>query len=390
MTPLGLIAIRLAAYLPLGDLGFRGNFASCLLLSLAVAWMGRLCVDFLVLLRPSREARQGWRDFLYEPIAATGAALTVAFSLASYESATTVGQSAFTLMLVVAAWQCVASLIRGQKKVSKGLCLAALAGGSSCVHPIAAVLLWPVLLVIGVWSLRQGERWPLLSPGVFLLAFGGTALATFAASPIPISGRELMAGFSYPIGFGIQHLPAAILRLTDALGVIGCLLACIGILIFLPRFLLLGVWLLFTLVTALVCSEPLPVLATEPPRFALTLALFICAPMVACGIFQVASKLGRARAAAALTLSVMAFVVPAMEGGRDRWVQRSMLPLPLLERGLAKAAPRSAIFPGSLPMSGLFRLGQVWGLRPDLLYIPSSALTQDAPSFKYNVGKPEE
>jgi len=59
-----VLAMRLVAFVPLGDLALRANLASAVLGAVSVMLLGRLCVQVLVSLRPPPNARQERQTFL--------------------------------------------------------------------------------------------------------------------------------------------------------------------------------------------------------------------------------------------------------------------------------------------------------------------------------------
>jgi hypothetical protein len=367
-----LLWMRLVAYLPLGDLAFRGNLASVLLSALAVAWVARLCVDLLVPLRPAREARHQTRDFLHEPIAGVGAAFAAGMALSSFESATSLGLASATLLLVVAGWRCVVVLLNSPGSVPHALGLAALCGLSSSVHPIAGPILWPSFLWLAFWSLRRGQRWPLLAPLAFLTAFSVGGLSTLAASSTPMTFARWFASYAPPAAYGVDHFPRVIVQLADQLGVIGGILTVMGMGLFLSRNLPLGLWILLSLVTSVLFCPDQVVGTVETARVALSLSLLLSAFGIAGGIYHLAMRMGRAKSAASFALAVICVVSPAVDGGGTRWLPRVGLPMRLLGQGLAKVGPRSKVDPGSVEMAGLFRLAKTMGLRPDLEFtLPS-------------------
>jgi hypothetical protein len=362
-----VLGMRLAAWVPLGDLTMRANLASVVLGALATMLFGRLCLQVLLLLRPSAHARQEPRAFLYEPIAASAAALALALSLSTFAVSTTAGNAAATLLILAAGLLVGLALLRDWTSATAGSALAGLAGLSSGVAPIAGPLLWPLLVGAGVWALRKGARWPLLAPVVFVAGWGGSALAVVAASRSPATLAGLLRGLRQLGVHPGAALAATALELADQLGVVGSLLAAIGVVVVAARAAVPAAWLLLTLVSALLFARPSDVQATGPDQAALPAALAVAAVFAAAGLVHLSSRLGRARLAAAATLAVMLVLTPAMDGGTARWLRRPALPMRLLDHALARADLRSQVDPGTPAMAGLFRLAKVIGLRPDLV-----------------------
>jgi len=98
---------------------------------------------------------------------------------------------------------------------------------------------------------------------------------------------------------------------------------------------------------------------------ALPMAIAVVFALACVGVWHVSSRLGRARVAAALTLTVILAFPSAMDGGRTRWLGRP-LPMRLLDRALERAEVRGVVDPGTAEMAGVFRLARAIGLRPDL------------------------
>ena len=133
-APLARFALRLSVYSPLGDTAVRANLAAAFLAALAIALLGRVCVDLLAALRPPPHARQGPRDFLYEPFLAAGAALAGGLSLATFQTATSAGGASATLALLAGAWLVAQPLLRAQGGADHGFALAGLSGPVSYTH----------------------------------------------------------------------------------------------------------------------------------------------------------------------------------------------------------------------------------------------------------------
>jgi hypothetical protein len=367
-TLLALLVSRLAVYLPLGDGAARTNLAAALLAALATTLLGRLCTDLLAALRPPPHARQGPRDFLYEPFLATGAALAGGLSLAMFQTATSAGAASATLALLAGAWLVALPLLRAEGGAGRGFALAGLSGLAAGVDPVAGPLLWPLAFGLWLWELRRGSRWPLLAPLLFVAALGGSLLATMAASGS--SGNLLHPlGSLWPSGI---HDRAVVVgtaaEMSDELGVVGLLLGGVGTLALLRRAPLVACWLGFTMVTALLLGHPPGQggLHLDSTRAGLPAALMAAAVPVSAGAAELAARLGRARVVTALVLAALVVVSPVLDGGTSRWRRDAHGPERLLEHALLRAPLRASVDPGTAEMDGLFRYGAALGLRPDL------------------------
>ncbi len=367
-TPLALLVVRLAVYLPLGDVATRANLAAGLLAALATTLLGRLCVDLLIALRPPPHARQGSQDFLYEPWLAAGTALAGGLSLAMFQTATSAGAASATLALLAGAWLAALPLLRSAGSARHGFALAGLSGLAAGVDSVAGPLLWPLIFGLWLWELRRGERWPLWAPLLFVAALGGSVLASVAASGNSVNLGHLL-GALWPAGI---HDHVALVRtaaeLCDELGVVGLLLAGVGTLVLLRRAPLVAFWFGFTLVTALLLGHP-PAqngLHLESTRAGLPAALMAAALPMSAGAAEVAARLGRARMVAAIVLAGLAVVSPFLDGGINRWRRDGHGPERLLEHALLRSPLRASVDPGTAEMDGLLRYGAALGLRPDL------------------------
>ncbi len=368
VAPLALMMNRVAGILPLGDLPTRANLATAFLAALALALLGRVCVDVLVTLRPPPHARQGTRVFMHEPVLAVGAVLTGGMALASFHSATSAGAASATLALLAGAWLVALPLLRGEGGAGRGLVLTGLAGLVAGVDPVAAPLLWPLLIGLCVWELRRGSRWPLLAPVLFVAALGGCVLASLAVTHSPVGPLHLLAG-TWPEAMQDRtKLLQTAAELCDELGVVGSLLAGVGLLVLFKRSPLVAFWFGFTLVTALLLGHPLAHggLKLESARAGMPTALLATAIPLCVGMAELAGRLGRARFMTAMVLSALTVISPAFDGGSSRWRRDTHVHERLLEHALLRAPLRASVNPGTPEMEGLIRYGAGLGLRPDL------------------------
>ncbi len=362
---LALLAVRVGQYLPFGDAPLRANLVSAVLCALAIALLSRLCLQACALLRPPTHARQEPRDFVHEPIAATGAALAAAFSLSTFDVGATSGSASATLVLLVAALLPGFALLRDHDHSAAGYLLAGLAGLSVGVDPIAGPLLWPPLVGLAIWSLRKGARWPLLAPLCFVAAAGAMALACVATTSVPISLSKLISPVGRLAASGIGEPWAAAVELADEVGVVGSLLAAIGIVVLATRAAALTAWLVLTVLTSLLFAHSAERLAVwAPTRAALPFAIAVTCVFACAGLLHVSSRLGRARVAAAFALAAMVVLSPALDSGSSR--RRTASPMRLLDHALLRAEVGSLVCPGTVEMDGLFHLARAQGLRPDL------------------------
>jgi hypothetical protein len=360
-----LLAMRVGQLLPLGDTPLRANLVSAALCALAISFVGRLCLQVCALLRPPSNARQEACDFAHEPVAATGAALATAFSLSTFDLGATAGSGAATLTVLAAALLPGFALLRDHDNAAAGYVLAGFAGLSAGVDLVAGPLLWPPLVGLAIWSLRKGARWPLLAPLCFVAAWGTSALACVATASLPIAAARLVSSVGQLGMHGGGDLWSSALELADEVGVVGSLLAVIGMVVLAMRAAVLSAWLALTVLTSLLFAHSFDRAAAlwAPTRAALPLAIAVTCVFACAGLLHVSSRLGRARVAATFALAAMIVLSPAMDSARSR---RAAVPMHLLDRALLRAEVGSLVCPGTPEMDGLFRLARAQGLRPDL------------------------
>jgi hypothetical protein len=365
-TFFALLAMRVGQFLPFGDAPLRATAASAVLCAFAVALVARLCLLVCALLRPPTNARQEAWDFAHEPIAATGAALAAAFSLSTFDLGVSAGSAAATLVVLAAALLPGFVVLRDHNHVTAGYLLAGIAGFTAGVDPVAGPLLWPPLVGLAIWSLRKGARWPLLAPLCFVAAWGASALANVAAASVPIMATRLFSGVGQLGMHGGGGLWSSAVELADEVGVVGSLLAVIGMVVLATRAAVLTAWLALTALTSLLFAHSVEraVALWDPTRAALPLAIAVTCVFACVGLLHVSSRLGRARVAATFALAAMVVLSPAMDSGRSR--RRAALPMHLLDRALFRAEVNAMVCPGTAEMDGLFRLAHAQGLRPDL------------------------
>jgi hypothetical protein len=360
-----LLAMRVGQFLPLGDAALRANLVSALLCALAIALVGRLCLQVCALLRPPSNARQEARDFAHEPVAATGAALAMAFSLSSFDLGTSAGSGAATLVLLTLALLPGFALLRDSNCAVAGYVLAGMAGLSAGVDLVAGPLLWPPMVGLAIWSLRKGARWPLLAPLCFVAAWGTSALACVASASAPINPSQMLSSVAQ-LGMHGGDLWSSAVELADEVGVVGSLVAAIGMVVLATRAAVLTAWLALTALTSLLFAHSVAHASAlwAPTRAALPLAIAVTCVFACAGLLHMSSRLGRARVAATFALAAMIVLSPAMDSGRSR--RRTPVPMHLLDRALSRVEVGALVCPGTPEMDGLFRLARAQGLRPDL------------------------
>lgn len=370
-APLALFATRLGELFPMGDVGLRANLVSAFLTALAVTLVGRLSLLIVILLRPPARARHDPRDFLHEPVAALGAAGIFALSLSTFDIGVGAGTAAATLAVLSGGLLAGHHLMHDSHASGAGFVLSGLAGLCAGVDVVAAPLLWPAFVGLTLWALRRGSRWPLMAPLGFVMGFGVSVLTGVAAAKVPLPLTEFMPRLTTLRALSGSGIGRVVLELADEIGVVGMLVAGIGCVVLATRATLLTAWLFLTGFTAVLfalgAQRAVGSLAVEDAaRSALPVAIAVGCAFAGAGLVHVASRLGRARMAAALALAIIILLSPALDRRPGMEAARSGLPTHLLDRALGRAEIRATVFPGSEPMAGLFRLARALGLRPDL------------------------
>jgi hypothetical protein len=316
----------------------------------------------------------------HETFALFGAIACALGSLGAFLALTAAPAAAVSLVLVVAAWLQLLAFDRRPGTPRRGLALALLAGLAIGADPVAALFIWPAATWTCLRLLRQGERWPLLAPGAFLVGAAVVAPWLPAGLPGAASARaawSVLATLSaaFTSRAGLVQLLAAGREIFAQWGVVAGLTGLVGAAVLLgrrPRWFGFGVGS-GVVALALVTGDATVV---GGPRFVpggaawVVLSSLIAVPLML-GIIRLASTLGRARGAGALCLAVVAASWPLLDGGSLRFRRSSGFPEALLERAEEQLAPGVVVDPGSPEMAKLFRYGEALGLRPDLLVIPA-------------------
>jgi hypothetical protein len=277
--------------------------------------------------------------------------------------------------------------LRHTGRTRDGLVLSLLAGVAVAADPVALLLLVPLCAGLWFWSLRRGERWPLLAP---VLLVAGMGLALYAAAPAPAgsAGGGLVAAAlarfaeALPAG-GFSFAPAR--QGLSQLGVVAALVVLDGLVILILRAPGLAALAMASAAVALrVAGSP----TAAASAFAVLLG--VAAVPLAVGIVHLVGRLGPARGAAAAVVAVVALCAPALDGGGHRWTRRPRVPERLLATAHATIAPRQLVDPGSDPMAHLLRYGATLGLRPDLTFTLTTKPVAPAPppALTYRVAAP--
>jgi len=357
-SPLAAMVIRLFACLPIGDLPTRASLGSVVLAALAAVMLARLAAEALAATREGMAGRGTDVRAGHELVAAGAGAILPLACLNVFLPLTSATAAAASLALLAAGWLRVARLLRTPGRARDGLTLACLTGLALAADAVAALLLAPLAIACWLRAFRRGDRWSLLAP-VLLLA--GMALALF--DPAAGVGPLVRIGALFPEGLAGAVSPTD--DLIAELGVLAGLVALAGFMVLILR---------APLVAGLVMASAVLAMAVHAggaagPAAWVALVALLGLPL-ALGVSHLASKLGRARAATATVVAVLALVSPALDGGGRRFRRSTPLPEALLREAHAELGPRLRVDAGSTTMSGLLRYGQALGLRPDLQISP--------------------
>lgn len=354
--PLWVLLVRAFAFLPLGDLATRANLAGALAVTAAAVLLWRCACEAVRPLRPPTRARQGQTEVEVDAAAALSGVVLFAVSLGVFQVATLAGGGGACLAYLAAMWWLMLRVYRKPDVAQTGIAISLLAGLALGMEPFVAPLVWPGAAAVAFRALRRGARWPVLAPAAFV-AGTGLALFSVAAADGPRGLGELLESRLVP-----WRIPTGVFagdfarEIGSQVGVVGALLACVGLVILAMRAPVVCGLVLWTLAVALW----IPSVSAAP------MAIAACTLPITAGTAHLARKLGRARLAAIAALTIISAVAPALDGGAARWRADLSLPARLLDRALAMAPLRSSVDPGSALMHGLFRYSEGIGMRPDL------------------------
>jgi tetratricopeptide (TPR) repeat protein len=204
--PLYCIVARVAAFVPLGELGFRVELLSAVCAALAVFWTTRLVIDLC-------------RDDLHALVGAAVAGTLLALSAVFLRQATVAEVYAPGAALLAGGLVLLEQVSRGGD-ARWGLALALVCGLCLAMH-VSTWLLGPVALALMGVRLYRGARWPLLAPLV-ALAMAGAAIAYLPVRSA--SGHAGVLDWGHPDQLDrlSDHLSAQRIRnaFSDQIGVV--------------------------------------------------------------------------------------------------------------------------------------------------------------------------
>jgi hypothetical protein len=229
-SALWLLLARAAGLLPFGDVASRALFVSVACGALAVALALGRCL-------PRAGDDAGLGDAAPAPAQLVAAALAVAAAALSrsfFAAATEIGPAAAGVALGLAALRLAERVARAPADGRAGLALALVAGLAAGGPLAAAALGWPVGLLLVLWALRRGERWPLLAPLVFVAGAGVSLLLVVRApggAPLGAFAHRLtLAPVIQPlVRLSPRAVAAAAAALAEEMGVLAVLVAGVGL-----------------------------------------------------------------------------------------------------------------------------------------------------------------
>lgn len=314
VTPVAGLLARASAVLPLADPPWRAVLPSALAAAVALALVVRQACDVL-----------GGGPLA--ALAAAAAAAATGLSLRFFLAGAVPGDAGVAAAFVAGAMLLSERIARVPADTRAGLGLAFVAGlGAGCPAAVAA-LVWPPAVALTLLALRRGERWPLVAPLLFV-AGSGVVLGALVVSPglgvADVAARLPLASFR--TAFSVR--PAALVltaaglarELGEQIGVVALLLAVVGTAVLLVRARVALAFCVWIVAAALVVAAGLPEGARAAALAAGAVALAL---PVGAGVLYLAERMGRARIATAVALSIIANVWPALDHADLKWGRQS-------------------------------------------------------------------
>jgi hypothetical protein len=247
-----------------------------------------------------------------EIIGGLAAALTVAMSRSLFTAATVAGPVAVGALLALATLVLAEYLGRAPSDRRAQLGLAVTAGALAGGPLSAAALGWPLATLVGLRAMRRRQRWPALGPA--LVALGALiAVVRLAVGSAPLEAGVLAGRlFLVPVvravarvsGAGVARAAA---ELADQVGVIGLLVAAVGLPRLRWRALVFTVWPL---------GGGLILRAAFGSGAEGTIGIIVAVSAVALplgvGMVRLAQRLGRAEVPAVAAIGVMVALWPLL------------------------------------------------------------------------------
>ncbi len=247
-----------------------------------------------------------------EIIGGLAAALTVALSRSLLTAATVAGPVAVGALLALATLVLAERVGRAPSDRRAGLGLAVIAGALAGGPLAAAALGWPLATLVGLRAMRRRQRWPALGPALVAIA-ALIAVVRLATGSAPLELGALAGRlFLVPVvravarvsGAGVARAAA---ELADQVGVIGLLVAAVGLPRLRWRALVFTVW---PLGGGLILRAAFG--GGAEGTIGIIVAVSAVALPLAVGMVRLAQRLGRAEVPAVAAIGVMVALWPLL------------------------------------------------------------------------------
>lgn len=305
---LGSLAVAAFGALPLGDGALRARLPAVLLAAATLLLLARHAHEGSDAPVDGRNRRDT------DTVAALAGSAVVGATVGYIMLATRSAAGAASLALTAAAFVFSARLMRNLGSASAGLALAMAAGFCTGADVAIAALVWPPALAVTAWALRRGERWPLCAPLLFAAGAGVSLAAVVPGGNLrDLAGAVTLGPLPAALGAlspsGLRGAMVLGLGLARELGVMATLLALAGLGALLARRPAAAIFPFWFVLAGLVVASAAHRAGVEA-HGAFVVAVAALAFPVTAGISALSSNMGRARAAVAATLGIIALAEP--------------------------------------------------------------------------------
>jgi tetratricopeptide (TPR) repeat protein len=366
---------KAATLVPIGEVATRVSFFSALG-GAAAAWLAYRAV---------RALAPDDGESATAAAAGVAAAALLCAGVTFFRASTVPEVYAPTAALLAAALLLLARAVDGDRRC--GLLLALVGGLSFGMHAHVRLLVGPAAIVVALWRLRRGDRWPLLATTALALGAAVVAYLPLRAARLPAanwSDPETLGGVAAHLSAArIRHAFAgemfhrvgahfvAFARLTEAQLGLPALLCALGGVVWLcgdRRRRALGVVVAIVLVGDALYSAALNPMALDDLQDGHPTALCI-AIAAGAGVLALARRLGRGAPWAAGAMAVL-LCVPAALADVDYKLGLAHEAGSWTRAALAEAPPRARVLVESDDLAAGTTYEQyVAGARPDVLVL---------------------
>jgi len=361
---------KAATLVPVGEVATRVTFFSALG-GAAAAWLAYRAVRGLAHDEPAAAAA-----------GVAAAALTVA-GVTFFRAATVPEVYAPTAAALLLGVLLLVRAVDGDRRA--GIALALLGGLSFGLHAHLRLLVGPAAIVVALWRLRRGDRWPLVATTALALGAAVVAYLPLRAARAPaadwsdprtlggvvahLSAERIRHAFVGEMFHRVGAHLALFARLAEAQLGLPALLCALGGLVWLcanPRFRALGLVLALVLVGDALYSAALNPMALDDLQDGHPTALVIALGAGA-GVLAVARRLGRRAAPWAAGAMAVLLSVPAALADVDYKLGLGHEARAWSDAALAEAPPRARVLVESDDLAAGTTYEQyVAGARPDV------------------------